>query len=235
MCLWCQDKVNIYDLRKYDEPIYYSPAERRVDGLIVCGHCSYELDDTVECYDCGNFVSRNDARYVDGVGYICDSCFEYDWFYCDECGEPHRREYAIFTPDERVLCDNCASRLGTVCSYCGEFVYFDKEEEDEVGIEEYKINRGHWTTELYICDKCAEKHLKTYHCEECGSEIRFLDRDFRVEGRLRDMVRLSLCLECYCKRRREAFEEAFENSEHLSLFSFSPEAGERVLREILAE
>jgi hypothetical protein len=87
---------------------------------------------------------------------------------------------------------------------------------------------------VYICDKCAKEYLRSYQCE-CGKDVNYLEKDFIANARVRDMVRLSLCLECYCKRRREAFEEAFENSEHLSLFSFSPEAGERVLREILAE
>jgi hypothetical protein len=233
MCLWCQDKVNIYDLRKYDEPIYYSPAERRVNGLIVCRHCVYELDDSVECYDCGNFVSRNDARYVDGIGYICDSCFE-DWFYCDECGEPHRREHFIFTPDDRVICEWCATKLGAVCSYCGEFVYFDKEKEDEKSIQQYEINRGNWLDEIYLCNECAENHLRSYQCQ-CGQIVYYLDVDFKTNDRLRDMVRLDNCLECYHRRRREAFEDAFENRMHASLFTFSAEPGERILKEILTE
>jgi hypothetical protein len=232
-CLWCQDEVEIRSLTKHDEPIYYSPVERRVNGLIVCRHCVYELDDMIECEDCGRLINRNDARYIDGTGYICDECFEYDWFYCDECGEPHRRDHAILTPDNRILCEWCAFRVGAICAHCGQFYYFDKEEEDEVGIEEYKVCRGHWTTEMYLCDRCAKEHLRSYQCV-CGEEVHYLDSDFRAEGRLRDMVRLGLCLECYCKRRREAFEGAFENRMHPSLFTFAVDPGERILREILS-
>jgi hypothetical protein len=62
------------------------------------------------------------------------------------------------------------------------------------------------------------EHLKSYQCE-CGREIHFLDRDFMSNDRLRDMVRLGLCPDCYSKRLRELYECSFENKEHLSLFA----------------
>jgi hypothetical protein len=228
-CLWCWDEVEIVELRKYDEPVDY--RDERVNGLIVCRSCSYALDEMVECHDCGSLVYPDNAVYVNGVGYICDACFSEDWFYCDECEEPHRREYGIVTPDGRWLCNYCASKLGAICGICGEFVYFDDEDRN---IQQFEINRGQWLTDIHLCAKCAEKHLYKYQCQ-CGRELYYLDIDFRNYSRLRDMVRLGLCLDCYCKRRRDAFDEAFENREHPSLFKFDPEPGERVLREILAE
>jgi hypothetical protein len=230
-CLWCGDEVEINSLRKYDERIYYAPVEDRVNGLIVCSRCSYLLDDLVECRDCGALIYPEDSHYIEGVGYICDRCFENEWFYCDECEEPHRRDYGIVTPDGRWLCEYCASKIGAICAVCGEFHYFDDEENP---IQQYEINRGDWLTDIHLCNKCAGKHLHNYSCQ-CGREVNFLDVDFRKYYRLRDMVKLGLCLDCYCKRQRDAHDFAFENREHPSLFTFSLDPGERVLREILSE
>jgi hypothetical protein len=222
--------VEINELRKYDEPIYFSAIGERVNGLIVCRDCSYRLDDLVECHDCGSLIDPYDAHYIERAGYICDHCFENNWFLCDECEEPHRREYLIVTPSGQWLCDYCASRVGAICAVCGEFVYFDDEEND---IKEYAVNRGYWLSGVHICNRCAERHLYHYRCE-CGKVTYFLGVDFCNSERVRDMARLGLCLDCYCKRMRDAYDEAFENREHPSLFTFDPEPGERVMREILA-
>jgi hypothetical protein len=188
----------------------------------------------IECEDCGRLINRNDARYIDGTGYICDECFEYDWFYCDECEEPHRREYAIVTPDGLWLCEYCAEKVGARCEVCGQFYYFDKEEDDEISIKEYKINRGSWDSDIYLCDQCAEKHLQNYQCE-CGQIVYYLNVDFMNSSKLRDMVRLGNCPKCYHRRMGEVFKDAFENRMHASLFTFSADPGERILREILME
>jgi len=230
-CLWCFEEVEIYELRKYDEPIYYSTVGERVNGLIVCRNCSYQLDDMVYCHDCGEVIHPSDAHYIEGVGYICDRCFDENWFYCDECEEPHHRDYSIVTPDGRWLCENCASKIGAICEICGQYYYFDDE---ECNIQEYTINRGHWLSDVHICSRCAEKYLYSYQCHQCGRELHYTVMDFRNSERVRDMVRLEECLDCYCKRRRDAFDEAFENREHPSLFTYSIDPGERVLREILS-
>jgi hypothetical protein len=230
-CLWCLEEVEIYELRKYDEPIYYSTVGGRVNGLIVCRNCSYQLDDMVYCHDCGEVIHPSDAHYIEGVGYICDRCFDENWFYCDECEEPHHRDYSIVTPDGRWLCENCASKIGAICGICGQYYYFDDE---ECNIQEYTINRGHWLSGVHICSRCAEKYLYSYQCHQCGRELHYTVMDFRNSERVRDMVRLEECLDCYCKRRRDAFDEAFENREHPSLFTYSIDPGERVLREILS-
>jgi hypothetical protein len=114
VCMWCRDKVQIKDLRKYDEPIYYEPAEKRIQGLVVCRRCQYDLDNLVECKDCGELINSADAYYVDGVGYICESCFNEGWFYCSRCEEPTRIEYRIITPDGEWYCEGCASRIGAI-------------------------------------------------------------------------------------------------------------------------
>jgi hypothetical protein len=228
-CLWCNDEVEMNELRKYEEPVDFEG--QRVNGLIVCKSCSYALDDMVYCHDCGALVYPDDTVHVDGIGYICNRCFDDGWFYCDECEEPHRREYLIITPSGQWLCEYCASKLGAICAVCGEFVYFDDEEND---IREYAVNRGHWLSRLHICNRCAERHLYHYRCE-CGKVMYFLDIDFCNSERVRDMARLDLCLDCYCERRRSAFEEAFENKGHPSLFAILLSPEERALLEVLNE
>jgi len=229
-CLWCKNEIEIEDLKKYDEPIYFSPIGERVNGLIVCEHCIYELDNTVECHDCGTLINRDDAYHIDGDLYICEDCFSMGWFYCDKCEEPHRREYAIVTPSGEWLCEYCASKVGAVCLVCGEFCYYDDEEN---GIQQYEVMKHYWFTDVYICDRCVEKHLYKYHCCQCGREMKYLDVDFRNNERIRDAVRLELCFECYAKKRSEMFNEAFGNGQHPSLFTLDP--AERTLREILEE
>ena len=229
-CLWCLEEVEIYELRKYDEPIYYSTVGERVNGLIVCRNCSYQLDGMDYCHDCGEIIHPSDAHYIEGVGYICDRCFGENWFYCDECDEPHHRDYSIVTPDGWCLCEYCASKFGAICEICGQYYYFDDE---EVNIQEYTINRGHLSG-VHICSRCAEKYLYSYQCHQCGRELHYIAIDYRISVRLRDMVRLEECLDCYCKRMRDAFDEAFGNREHPSLFTHSIDPGERVLREILS-
>jgi hypothetical protein len=228
-CLWCSEEIEITELRKYDESVYFSSVGGEVKGLIVCSSCSYELENLVECIDCGEYVSAEDAYFIEGVGYVCGFCFEDGWFYCDRCGNPERSEYVVITPDGEWLCEYCASKLGAICVICGEFHYFDNEENF---IEQYEVNKGHWLTDVYICSRCAKKHLYKYQCQ-CGRELHYLDTDFLNSSRLRDMVRLGLCLDCYCKRQRDAYDEAFGNREHPSLFTFSLDPGEKILREIL--
>jgi hypothetical protein len=231
-CLWCGDEVKVKHLYRYSETVDYDG--RRVRGLIVCEDCEGRLDDMVICEDCGEYVDRDEARYIDGYGYVCYRCFDEDWFFCDECDEPHRRDYMVFTPDDRVLCEDCASRLGTRCAVCGEFFYYDKEDEDEVGIQQYEITYRARTETVYICDRCAERHLRSYTCEQCGETVQFLVRDFRANEVLRDVVRLGLCGECYQERKARALELAFENKVHLSLFAWS-DPTDRIIQEIISE
>jgi hypothetical protein len=215
ICLWCREEVDMFDLVKYEEPVYYSPVERRVQGLIVCKWCQTQLEDSVECYDCGELILRDDAVYIGCGDYVCQDCYEREWFHCDRCGEPIPRSYGVVTSDGRMLCDYCARQVGAFCDYCGEFVYFDD------GIEEYSVLEGRWTRRVYLCSHCAEKHLKRYQCQcQCGKKLLYLDRDYMRDATVRDIIRLELCPECYSRRNREIFEFAFENTIQPTLFRF---------------
>jgi len=211
-CLWCEDEIEVKELYRYGDPVDYQG--RRVRGLIVCGDCEARLDEMVECEECGEFFYREDMVYIDNYGWVCRDCFENEWFYCDECDEPYRRDEAVFTGDGRILCGDCARELGTFCDQCGEFFYYDDDE-----VHEYSIVLNHSVVRVYLCNECAEEHLRNFQCQQCGKEHYFIDKDFMRSARIRDMVRLGLCPECYSQRLREVYEFSFENKEYASLFA----------------
>jgi hypothetical protein len=230
-CLWCGEIENVKNLCRYDETVKYEG--RKIKGLIVCKYCESRLDDMKPCYECGEYDDREEMIYVENYGYVCQSCFEDYWFICEECEEVERRDHAIFTPDQRWLCEYCASRIGALCGVCGQYYYFDEYANDETSVKEYKIIKESWSVKVFLCSKCAQEHLKKYQCQ-CGQTVHYLDIDFMLSTKLREMVRLDFCLECYHKKRREMYENAFENREHPSLFAVMEE-NERVLMQILVE
>jgi hypothetical protein len=234
-CLWCGAWTSIKNLYRVNQTVRYEG--RDVSGLIVCGYCSTEMENMERCEECGEFFDREEMHYVEDYGYICQSCFEGNWFYCDECEEPHHREYAVFAPDGRVLCENCAYDIGARCSICGEYYYFDKEDEEGNTIQSYEILYRSWEHDEYICSKCAEKHIHIYQCEECGTEVRYLDRDYLKSSEVRAIVRMGICSVCYHKRERELIENSFEGKDYPSLFKAKAEVdpSEDILREILSE
>ncbi len=218
-CLWCGSEVAIGDLYRYSGPVLYNG--RVVKGLIVCPDCRDSLDNMVECEDCGQYIYREDAVYVEGRGYVCEQCFSEHWFYCDRCGEPERRDYAVFTPDDRVLCQECASQLGARCAICGEYHYYD---DDTIHL--HRLMRGGWTFLDYVCDDCAER-LKKYECVKCKREVEYIEANLRFDDESREMVQLKLCDRCYQDWRIRM--------RHQSIDWDQLDPSERVLLEILLE
>jgi hypothetical protein len=152
--------------------------------------------------------------FIEGYGWVCENCFNNEWYYCDSCEQPYHRESMLITPDHRALCANCARGLGAFCDQCGEFFYYDYGD-----IDEYSIILNHSVVMVYLCNECAKKHLRKYQCQQCGEEHFFIDIDFMRIDCIRDMVRLGLCPECYSQRLRELYEFYFEHKEQASLFT----------------
>jgi len=228
VCLWCLEEVRVYHLMKYDGSVYYPPLEAKIGGLVICGRCADRLESWVECIDCGRLFDPSEAAaHVVGRGYLCRRCFEERWFCCSKCGMLYPNEDGTVTPDGVRLCRDCASKLGMVCEVCGEFHYFVHE-----SISKYTIEREVGYTDVYVCNTCARKHLYEYQCQ-CGREVVFLDTDFLSNEKLRDRILVRLCYDCYYERIRNAYSYAFENEVHPSLFTYSADPAERILREIL--
>jgi hypothetical protein len=213
-CLKCRKEIEVRYLTKYDDSCTYKGVD--VEGLIVCDYCYDRITDQEVCVGCREYYLREDMYFVDGEGFFCEECFNDNFFYCDRCDIITRVEQRIVTRDGEWLCESCAYEIGAVCDSCGEFFYYD---DDEVEIDEYDIVLEHWTKRIYLCDRCAKRDLKKYQCQQCGRTHYFLTSDFMINSRIRDMVRLELCLDCYSKKLREAYEFAFENKEHPSLFN----------------
>ena len=194
VCLWCENKKKVRELNRYSNPVDYQARE--VSGLVICDQCKKKLMASTPCEDCGELYDVEDMISV-GSGYVCQSCFERNWVYCDICGELLRREYSISTHDEKTLCSDCAVELGKFCNLCDKFFY-----NEDNRIKKYRINVGYTIDIIYLCDNCAEKRLRSYRCE-CGKEVYYLSVDL-VDRRLKEMVRLGKCLDCYRRQRWEA-------------------------------
>ena len=229
ICLWCNSYVKMYELERFEDSILYK--DRYVSGLIACEDCSAILSGLELCEECGGDFDRDDMVYIEDYGYVCQMCYSRNWTRCDECDELERIQNIIIAPDGRILCDSCARELGSWCSVCGQYYYYDSE--GEKSIKQYEITYSFSTRVEDICDECAKLHVKSYQCEECGKEVRYLDSEYIRSEIYRDIVRSGLCLNCYYERRRRAFESAFEGKDHPSLFAEQVEPAEKVLREVL--
>jgi len=82
------------------------------------------------------------------------------------------------------------------------------------------LNVYYGIEEIYVCNKCEKSLVKT-KCENCGREFYFSIVNYEKEARLRDMVRLGLCYECFRAYRRRIRREIFDNELQPSL-PFSP-------------
>jgi len=229
VCLWCGGYTIMKELTRTERELRYD--NRYVSGLIVCNYCFGAIKDLEMCADCQEYFHYESMVHI-GNFYVCQDCFDRYWIYCDECGEPERIENTITTLEGNILCESCALRLGARCCICGEFYFYDREREG-IAIEQYRITYQFSTRVEYVCDKCAEKYLKIYQCEECGREVKYLSSEYMRSEILRDMVRLGLCIDCYYEKRRGAHDSAFCGIDYPSLFMQGVDPAERVLREVL--
>jgi NAD-dependent SIR2 family protein deacetylase len=63
---------------------------------------------------------------------------------------------------------------------------------------------------VYVCDECEAK-LKKMQCVCCNEEYYYSVRDYRLNEKIRDMVRLNLCRKCYKEKLEVLWNEAFKN------------------------
>lgn len=76
-----------------------------VNNHCYCSNC-VEL-----CEHCQEYVSTNDVRYLDGVGYVCYEC-EDSYTMCDRCETYHLNEDTLFDEESGdYLCPHCRGLL----------------------------------------------------------------------------------------------------------------------------
>jgi len=128
----------------------------------VCADCA-EANGYIRCEDCGEWVKDSEAIRTANGSWICESCYDDDYFTCDDCGEVHHNdelcvvnEY-IRWADTLYVCSDCVDRRGCyiVCDDCGETV-----------TEDY-VHQDTWNS---VCDRCYDDRWTT--CEDCGCLIR---------------------------------------------------------------
>lgn len=173
----------------YKHPLYGNDF----DLHLTCYGTSYlyDTDDYALCCDCGDVYYKNEMHLVDDE-WVCDSCIEDGYSFCEKCGtyhrdsdmvEMHTRNYGG-SDNPYWVCEDCARSIGYCCNACGEWY-----EEDCM----YRGADG----ELYCVD-CYEDRFTA--CEDCGEVI------WRDEA-----VWIDDC--CYC-------EECARDHEHEGIRSY---------------
>ena len=130
---------------------------------------------SIYCFECGDELKDlKEAYYIGGDEYICESCMNSYYIYCEDC-ESLVHETCIVPVDDRdrYVCENCADdyyvcdRCGelysevavnnydfTLCEYCYNEYYFTCESCGEV----YYIDDGEWIGDSYYCYHCADDY-----------------------------------------------------------------------------
>lgn len=137
----------------------------------VCADCGCSLDeddviwigDTPYCRDCVYYCECCEEYHV-GVEYyidcenryVCESCLNEYYTYCDECGEyfPSDQTTEVTTKwgSDGYVCDHCLEYYYEECSECGNCHRHDSM------IETYDGD--------YICGDCQKDYAKCKECEE---------------------------------------------------------------------
>ena len=123
----------------------------------VCADCGERLDEDDVCWingeaycsDCVSWCDwcdsyhRTDSYFIeDRHIYVCEHCYEEDFYYCDECGDNVRDAYWVES-ESIYVCQYCRDRHFTECHECRELV-----RDDDVV----------WINEDPHCESCAEEH-----------------------------------------------------------------------------
>ena len=130
------------------------------------------------CKDCGKEIIGSYVEY-DGE-YICQECFDNDYFYCDDCGRIGYRDYGYWIESsDRVVCDCCICNYNR-CEDCGE--YYPENETTTINDGNnnyYEVCEHCYSNNNYgYCDGCGEYfeegclhwHDDDCYCDNCYSE-----------------------------------------------------------------
>lgn len=119
-----------------------------LDYEFFCSDCA------IECHDCGEIILKDSAYKTADEYYICDSCLDDDYRYCDDCGEIFKYDEVTWIEnDEKYICDSCLDEGEYYSCECCE-KYFSKD-----GLERTYDNN-------WVCDDCRCNDY--YYCNDCG-------------------------------------------------------------------
>ena len=110
-----------------------------IDGEVYCRSCVHY------CEYCDEY-HRESETYVDGYGWVCDSCLERNFYYCDICDRYVREEDTVWIECEnRYICESCCSNYYTYCEDCGN--YFPDEDIFTYG-------------DRHLCEDCYDSRVE---------------------------------------------------------------------------
>lgn len=113
------------------------------------------------CRDCGREIAPDEldsCTLIDGE-YICEECFNENYFYCEDCGKIEFQEYGTWIEDKQIMvCSNCVNNY-TYCEDCGKYYSSDT-------CMSYIENYG------YVCEHCYNYGDYGY-CDNCGYYFRY--------------------------------------------------------------
>lgn len=143
-------------------------CHRNNDNYCICADCGCEIneddahwiDGDYYCEDCCHYCEicnewhREDEQYIEGTGYVCDSCLEAYFTYCADCEEYHRKRYMTYVSSvDREVCENCLENYYFKCEDCNE--YFPEQ-------YQHVLENG-----TVICDRCADRRETEADEEAC--------------------------------------------------------------------
>jgi hypothetical protein len=202
-CMICKKVTTIDRLFRLEKEMLYEDKDIR--GLIVCSECLNFYEGAEMCAGCGEYYHRDELLYHEN-DYWCEDCFDERFSQCYICEEYYWKDEMIVDREGNWLCLDCANTHRRACIVCGEWFY--PEEVTKYTNPEIKA--------IHVCDNC-EAELEKMRCEDCGKEFYYVLWDYKWNSRLRELVRLDLCYECYKKRLEEMWDQTFRNRRQLHL------------------
>lgn len=113
------------------------------------------MEEKITCYECGSIIEEGEEKiwYEAEQDYICQDCYDDNYYTCDECGEVIHIDNSRYINDW-IYCDNCFNDNFTRCECCGE----------------YTLNSDLYDTEDgRVCQCCYEDYY--IECADCGAII----------------------------------------------------------------
>lgn len=155
-------RIDDYDIRENQKSVKCYCCDCRItsdadtyyyDGNVYCESC---YDDLAICCHCDCICDRDDTYYQNNIGYICESCLDRHYVFCDFCNRYHKKSDTTETENHGYVCNYQLHRLFKFCDVCQKwhkidesvFVYLDHEQE-------------------YVCQDCVADYA--IKCQNCKS------------------------------------------------------------------
>ena len=138
--MWEGEKCN-FDISIESEleegQVPYMDTFRYYDDKIISNHnrSGYTCTDTNGsfeehariCYGCGDPISEDDEVYIESTAsYVCNDCYENNYFYCEFCGNYFHNDDAVDIYDGPTVCQECARAQFYYSNYYDS--YLDRED-----------------------------------------------------------------------------------------------------------